>query len=85
MRWHLSAFAALLAAMFTADLALPARAETYPVCLFGGYDSSASHCDFSNLEQCRATASGIGGSCGPNPAYTAAPPVIRGGPARRRH
>ena len=85
MRWHLPAFAALFSTIFTLGAVAPARAETYPVCLFGGYDSGSSHCDFSNLEQCRATASGIGGSCGPNPAYTANPPVIRSGPARRRH
>ena len=84
MRWQLPAFA-VFSALFALGVAHPVLAETYPVCLYGGYDSSSLHCDFSNLEQCRATASGIGGSCGPNPAYQSAPPALRNGPARRRH
>ena len=83
MRWHLPAFA-VISALFALGAAPPALAETYPVCLYGGYDSGSLHCDFSNLEQCRATASGIGGSCGPNPQNQSAPPPIRGGSARRR-
>jgi len=83
MRWHLAPFAVFFA-MFALGATSPARAETYPICLDGGFDSGSLHCDFSTLEQCRATASGIGGSCGPNPEYRSAPPAIRSGPARRR-
>ena len=84
MRWHLLAFAGF-SAIFAFGAIPPALAETYPVCMYGGFDSGSLHCDFSNLEQCRATASGIGGTCGPNPEYQPAPPAIRSAPARRRH
>ncbi|WP_079565439.1 DUF3551 domain-containing protein [Bradyrhizobium erythrophlei] len=85
MRWHLLALAALASATLAPGATPPARAETYPVCLDGGFDSGSLHCDFSTIEQCRATASGIGGSCGPNPEYQPPSPAIRNGPARRRH
>jgi uncharacterized membrane protein YjjB (DUF3815 family) len=63
MRCHVLAFAALFTATFGFAVAPPARAETYPVCMAGGFDSRALHCDFLDFDQCRATASGIGGSC----------------------
>jgi hypothetical protein len=47
--------------------AVPARADSYPVCLAGGEDN-AMQCEFANLEQCRATASGGLGYCVMNPA-----------------
>jgi hypothetical protein len=84
MRWHLLGLAALSAPLFAFDAVRPAMAETvYPVCMAGGYDSRALHCDYTDLDQCRATASGIGGSCTLNPYYHAAPPAVRG-PTRRR-
>jgi hypothetical protein len=49
--------------------AAPARAESYPVCLAGG-ENNALQCEYANLEQCRATASGGLGYCVMNPAYT---------------
>ncbi len=84
MRWHLLGLAALSTPIFILAAVPPAAAD-YPVCMAGGYDSRALHCDFTDLDQCRATASGIGGSCTLNPYYHPAPPVIRSGPTRRRH
>jgi hypothetical protein len=85
MRWHLLGLAALSTAIFIFGAAPPAVAEiTYPVCMAGGYDSRALHCDYTDFDQCRATASGIGGSCTLNPYYHAAPQAVRG-PTRRRH
>ena len=51
-----------------------AKADPYRWCAeltinWGG----ASNCYFMTLEQCRATVSGIGGFCRPNPFYTGAP------------
>jgi hypothetical protein len=70
MRLTLIATAALLASAGTFSLAAPARAQTYPVCLAGGSDEDGMRCDYKSLDQCRATASGIGGSCVINPAST---------------
>jgi hypothetical protein len=63
------------------SFATPARAEIYypwcaNYCCGGG-----SNCGFSTIEQCRATISGIGGFCDPNPFYT--PPSQK--PARHLH
>ena len=55
--------------------ASPARAyekpyDPYPLCArYSGGMSGSSNCGFSTLEQCRATVSGIGGSCEPNLFY----------------
>ena len=35
------------------------------------YVKGSSNCGFHSYEQCMANISGIGGSCQPNPAYTA--------------
>ena len=85
MRWHLLGLAALSTPLFVFDAARPAMAEiTYPVCMAGGFDSGALHCDFMDFDQCRATASGVGGSCTLNPNYQAPPQPVRRGPTRRR-
>jgi hypothetical protein len=55
-----------------AALATPVRAEIeYPWCAQygGGEMGGGRNCGFSTLEQCRATISGIGGSCEPNLFY----------------
>ena len=55
-----------------AAVATPARAGIeYPWCAqYGGADDGGGrNCGFSTLEQCRATISGIGGSCEPNLFY----------------
>jgi len=71
MRRYLIALAA-----FAISASIPglARAvpEAYPVCLAGG-SADALRCDYTNLEQCRATASGGLGYCVSNPAYTSNP------------
>ena len=51
-----------------------AKADPYPWCAnlsdgFGG----ARNCYFFTLEQCRATVSGVGGFCEPNPFYDGPP------------
>ena len=49
-----------------------AQAEIeYPWCAqYGGGDNGGGrNCGFSTIEQCRATVSGIGGSCEPNLFY----------------
>lgn len=51
-------------------------ADPYQWCaVYGGDAGGASNCGFVTIEQCRATVSGIGGFCNPNPFYT--------GPAER--
>jgi hypothetical protein len=55
-----------------AAVATPVRAEIeYPWCAQygGGEMGGGRNCGFSTLEQCRATTSGIGGSCEPNLFY----------------
>ena len=66
-----------LALVLLVGLAPPARAEIYyPWCaVYGGKSGGGTNCGFSTIEQCRATVSGIGGFCNPNPFYT--------GPAKR--
>jgi hypothetical protein len=71
MRQVLIALAALFTLASTFSPVAPARAQTYPVCLAGGSDEDGMRCDYTSLDQCRATASGIGGSCVINPASTA--------------
>lgn len=79
MRNMLSGLAA--AAVMAAALLMPAgpaRAEEpYPWCAIysGGQDGGGTNCGFVTIAQCRATISGIGGSCIENPAYP--------GPARQ--
>jgi hypothetical protein len=63
------ALAALLTSTSIFYLATQASAESYPVCLAGGADDTL-RCDYANLEQCRASASGGLGSCVANLAYT---------------
>ncbi len=59
--------------------AMPAHAydmpyDPYPWCaVYGGDAGGASNCGFLTIEQCRATVSGIGGSCEPNQFYNPHP------------
>ena len=59
--------------------ASPAAAQGRPWCFSesGSRGSGAVTCTFYSFEQCLATASGIGGSCGPNPypSYGASHPA----------
>ena len=42
----------------------------YPWCAVLDMGDAAYNCGFVSIEQCRATVSGIGGFCEPNPFYT---------------
>ena len=56
--------------------AAPAQAGIeYPWCaVYSESTVGATNCGFSTLAQCRATISGIGGMCQPNPAYPSPAP-----------
>ena len=71
MRRSVIALGAFISAASIFYAAAPARAEIdYPVCRLGGGEGGyAMRCDFANLDQCRATTAGIGGTCLPNPSY----------------
>lgn len=61
-----------------------AHADPYRWCaVYGGEEMGGTNCGFITLEQCRATISGIGGSCEPNQFYTG-PDRDETRPARRR-
>ena len=49
-------------------IADPAAADPYKWC--ANYRNGGNNCGFTTIEQCRATVSGVGGSCGPNQFYT---------------
>lgn len=66
------ALAALCLTTGSLELTTPSIAGAYPICLTGG-DSNTLRCEFSSLEQCRASASGGLGSCVRNPAVAAMP------------
>ena len=63
----------ILAALAAAIVLTPAaaKADPYRWCaVYGGEDAGGTNCGFVTLEQCRATISGMGGSCEPNQFYT---------------
>jgi Protein of unknown function (DUF3551) len=72
-------------ALLVAALLAPAQAgayekpyDPYPWCaVYSGRGGGASNCGFLTLEQCRATVSGIGGSCEPNQFYNPHPSAER--------
>ena len=72
MRRFIIALGALAAMASAGQLASPASAEiNYPFCRgVSGGEGSEKRCDFSTLEQCRVTASGLGGTCYQNPFYS---------------
>jgi hypothetical protein len=49
-------------------IAGPVAADPYKWC--ANYRNGGSNCGFTTFEQCQATVSGVGGSCGPNQFYT---------------
>jgi hypothetical protein len=54
----------------------PAEARDYPWCAYYNFfHGGATNCGFSTYQQCLATVSGVGGSCGANPQYRG--PVTR--------
>ena|SRR5215475_9307806 len=70
LRWTLLAAVTILAAT-------PAAAQRYdpryPVCFEGKIgDSYRIDCSFTSLDECRATASGLGATCRANPYWSQA-------------
>ena len=68
--------ATIMAAVAVLVMPAAGMADPYKWCaVYGGKDDGVSNCGFVTIEQCRATISGMGGFCEPNPFYT--------GPAER--
>jgi hypothetical protein len=67
-----------LATIMYAGLLSSAHADPYRWCADynGGLGGGGTNCGFVTLEQCRATVSGIGGFCRPNPFYDGRPVVV---------
>lgn len=80
-----AALVATLALGFTLSPQATGEAQAgieYPWCaVYSESTVGATNCGFSTLAQCRATISGVGGMCMPNPAYVGPPP--RAQPKRR--
>jgi uncharacterized protein DUF3551 len=70
-------------------VASPAQAydmpyDPYPWCaMYSGDGGGGTNCGFLTIEQCRATVSGIGGSCVPNQFYNPGRPSAARKPVRR--
>ena len=56
----------------TVGLAGSAQAQNYPWCAIYDVGDAAYNCGFVTYEQCRASVSGIGGTCMRNTTYTPA-------------
>jgi hypothetical protein len=77
MRMTALALAALVLAPSAAG-AYDLPYDPYPWCaVYSGDAGGASNCGFLTIEQCRATVSGIGGSCEPNQFYNPRPQAAR--------
>ena len=63
--WLPIAVGSVISLFLIADLA---AADPYKWC--ANYRNGGSNCGFTTFEQCQATVSGVGGSCGPNQFYT---------------
>jgi hypothetical protein len=74
----------ILAPLLFCSAPTHASAATYPVCLVGG-TTDVRQCDYANLAQCRATASGGLGYCAANPEYASNAYASYPGPAKRIH
>jgi hypothetical protein len=72
MRHFISASSMLALAAIAVPIAAtgPAQAVEYPYCASGQW-AGGGGCSYATLEQCRASISGVGGSCVSNPRYTA--------------
>ncbi len=70
MRFALIGFAAATLA-FAASAQLAHAQFNAPYCSFGGRSGSSGEpdCSFRTMEQCWASARGLGRYCGPNPNY----------------
>jgi Protein of unknown function (DUF3551) len=64
----------------------PAAAQNRPWCAYYDFgQDGATNCGFSTYQQCLATVSGVGGSCGPNPQYQGSPGLYVSTKHPRRH
>jgi hypothetical protein len=70
-----------LASIFIA--AKPASAESYPVCLAG--EDNEPWCEYANLEQCQAAASGGLGECVTNTAFVSRAYASYNSTGKRHH
>jgi hypothetical protein len=61
----------------------PAQAVEYPYCASGAWGGGGG-CSYSTLDQCRASISGVGGSCVSNPRYAPNPNAATRPPRARR-
>ena len=58
--------------------------DPYPWCaMYSGDGGGGTNCGFLTLEQCRATVSGVGGSCSRNQFYNPGRPSSARKPVRR--
>ena len=63
-----------------------AEAQSYPWCAYYNRDAGgATNCGFSTFQQCLATVSGAGGSCGANPQYRGSQGLYLSTKHARRH
>lgn len=78
-----SALALALSATMTVD-ASAYRRPIYPWCAF--YNAEGiEECLYYNVEQCRASVSGVGGFCYQNLRYVDVPPPLRKPRAKRKY
>jgi Protein of unknown function (DUF3551) len=64
------AAAAIVTLTYTPVFATDQPHDPYRWCaVYGAKSGGATNCGFVTLAQCRATVSGIGGMCQPNPFY----------------
>jgi Protein of unknown function (DUF3551) len=64
----------------------PAAAQNRAWCAYYDFgQDGATNCGFSTFQQCLATVSGVGGSCGPNPQYQGSPGPYLSTKHPRRH
>ena len=77
----------IAAIAFLSAIATSTRAEIeYPWCAqYSGRGGGGRNCGFSTIEQCRATVSGIGGSCEPNLFYPGSPGDISQSKRKRKN
>jgi hypothetical protein len=76
----------LVAFAATICIEKPAEAQSYPWCAYYNRDAGgATNCGFSTFQQCLATVSGVGGSCGANPQYRGSPGLYLSTKHARRH
>ena len=79
------AAASALAAPALVTSSTRAEATEYPYCMtyVEGWSGIVERCDFSTMDQCRASALGLAGGCAANWRYTQAQIVER--PIKRRY